>query len=494
MTHGISEPHGRIKIVLLGAVILLATLSTTLWSINIGPVLDDYSQIANGRLILQHGISSADQLSWTSAEVHPPAIPHEWLYQVTTATLYSHWGFGGVEALLFVCRIGIFLLIALLVWRRSGKNLWLSTAVVLLTGALLSILQTGANFILGLSSRPQTMSLLLLLGVAVLLEYGGMATWGIVPLLIVGANWHGGFWPIYVIIICYYAIRNRNWWILLAPVALLFSPSGFSILGMPFTYSGSTNLLSVEWQRTNFLPTTPEGIVPFLILLIMSLGILLGKPRKIDLGIVVLLLLLAITGQRFIIFTIIIAVPLLAGYWRPIEEKYLRKENSNSTLFRTLSTLFFFGVTTVTIVLVMIVTIPNLGNTIARRDLPKKVLNANVSFMNPAMDYVTKNNLQRVLNTTIWAGDYMSFAGLKPFVYNRSDVFLYRQPDGTRILDIYSNLKNRPADLSVLIEKYKIEYIFDVSGSGLTEYFVSQPNRYKSVFTANHTAIYKIIS
>jgi hypothetical protein len=478
--------------------ILLGALSGTLWSRFTGPVYDDYSQIADGRYILAHGFSAVDTIAWTSATVKPPVVRHEWLYQVTAALLYARGGFDAMEMLWFFVRLGIFILIALIAYRRSGRP-WVAAGMVLLLGTLLTLSQSAADHLLALPSRPQTLSILLLLGIVYLLEHGGRPRWGIIPLLILGANWHGGIWPIYLIVLCYYALRDRNWWLCLAPLLLFLSPAGLGIVALPFAYGSNLpyyNDLANEFGRTPFWPGSASGLVPFLTVAILGIGIWLGKLRRLDLGFIAVLLLLALDGQRFVIFSIVLSIPLLVGYLSVIEKNFLALAGNKDQRL----TAFRFGAVFLLIVLPFLISTEMLmmsaiqaSRTTAVRSLPSRSVGVRTDGLNKALDYVTAHGLRNVLNTDLSTGDYMAFAGEKPFIYNRTDVFLHRQPDGTDLWTEFYGAQAHPEQLGNLVTKYGASYLLDMENlSKFTFYIKSQPARYSPLFSDGNAVLYKI--
>lgn len=489
------KPSFAARLMLLLSVAVSA-LAGTAWSLAIGPVSDDYSQIAAGRYILVHGIQTVDFISWTSTILRPVFVAHEWLYQVCMAWLYGLGGFLAINGYLLAVRLGIFALVAWLAWHRSGRRTWVAVASTLLVGGLLALSQTAADFLLALPSRPQTLSLLLLLSVAALLEKGGRWKWAVLPLLVLGANWHGGFWPLYVLVLGYYALRQRDWRLCLFPLALLLNPAGSGILMLPFAYAGGMEIygnLQSEWGRTILWPGTNEGLVPFLGTALLLVGVHLSRPRKTDLLLLGALLLLALSGQRFVIFLIVLGIPMLSAYWPAIQERLAGLAGKWEGVLALSLAIFLFALPLLGTAGVVVADAGLAFRRGTSQDLPSRTVGGTTADINPVLDYIKSHGLTRVLNTSIPEGDYMAFFGVPPFIYNHSDVFFFKQADGSRLWSEYYAAEKDPARLDALVSKYGAQWLMDRTDGVFSDHVASHPGTYRAVFTAGKIVLYQVV-
>lgn len=480
-TIGGTSGHGRWYA---AAAVFLAALGCWSWPALYGLNYDDYFQILTGRYILAHGLPTTDFISWTSAFLHPPLVAHEWLYQVTVASLYRLGGFLPILALDGVLCLAFFSLFAWLVHLRDGGRWKVTAAVTLVGGALLSL-----AYITTLQLRPQTGSLVLLAAIMVLLERGGKGKWWVLPLLVIGTNWHCGFWPIYVLVLLYYALRKRDWAIALFPLALLLALPGPGTLLITLNFAGATAkyLTTGEWQKTIFWPAATDGQVSFFSVLAVIGGAYVARPRRTDLAFLAAVVLLACAGLRFVILVPVLTLPVLASYWKPLRDLPLRigKPAGSAVLL-----------TVVAVVPLLIILGTAAGNLAAlpatslpRTDLEGRTVSPRMAGLNAAIDFLKARGETRVFNLDSFSGGYLAFAGLPPLVDNRTDIYSFVQADGSNLWKEWLDSRTDPLAVDRIVEKYGVTSIIAPKGTG-EDQVSSRPDRYPLIFHSGDWSVY----
>ena len=295
--------HGSRILPALSALLLIGLFSPELGN------SDFWWQLQTGEYVVQHrALPVPDPFAYTTAgakDAYPgePVVrrfnlTHEWLAQAILYGLYRAGGFPAIvlwRAMMLTAFCGI---AGWIVWRRTG-GLYRSIAVALAAAAV------AVDFAV---DRPFLFTYLFL-GLTLLILESRRHYWLLVPLLLLWANCHGGFFLGWFAIAAY-AIRDRRLWLPGAAAVLVsgVNPNGFRVLAVLLAYRGS-NMQSklLEWAAPELWP--PHA---FSVLMVLAAAALLWARRKVRLS-------------DWILFTGFAAMALMAerntiliGFWAPV--------------------------------------------------------------------------------------------------------------------------------------------------------------------------------
>jgi len=277
---------------------------------------DTFWHIATGRYIVSHRvIPMADVFSWYGIEHDLSWLPQSWLFGVVA---YAVWLIGGFRllyvatALVGAATVG---LVYCLFARRSGNRLLAITASVLCAWGLSPLI----------APRPQMLTYLLLVGLALLLEH--KKWWWAVPVVLLGVNVHGPIYPVYLAVVAYYTLPRR-WPVLAAcTAAVLATPSGLALLPYPFLSILGTGSSPVQ----EFVPVAPIEWPAYLIALLVILLLLNRQAIRLrDLTGLLLLVVVSLTASRHMVFMYLLALPLAAPYLELPSERRARAVGASS--------------------------------------------------------------------------------------------------------------------------------------------------------------------
>lgn len=270
---------------------------------------DFWWQLKTGEYIVQHhALPVPDPFAFTTAaakDAYPGEsvvrrfnLTHEWLSQSILYGLYRAGGFAAIVVWRALMLTAICGLAGWIVWRRTG-GLYRAIAVALAAAAV------AVDFAV---DRPFLFTYLFL-GVALVILESRRRYWLLAPLLLIWANFHGGFFLGWFAIAAY-AIRERRLW-LPGAVAVLVSglnPNGFRVVSVLLAYRGS-NMQSklLEWAQPEIWPPHAFGV-----LTAAAVVVLLRARRKVRLSDWILFAgfaAMALMAQRNTI---------LIGFWAPV--------------------------------------------------------------------------------------------------------------------------------------------------------------------------------
>ncbi len=227
-----------------------------------------------GQLILQHGIPSTDQLSYTMPSY--PVIDHEWLTNIALATLYPLIGKVGLAVIFAGVATGALWV----VFARLPKQIR--------QYAFLPFLLGGVDLVGFVGVRPQVLTwgfFALFFTLLLTPKLLRRLWWGLPLLMLVWVNLHGGF--------AYGVALVGGWWVVdvyqhkairLGPLLFLLSillitcvnPYGIRLWHELWMQASDSSLRwkILEWQPAFFSPD-----VPFWFLFVMS-GIFVWRCRS----------------------------------------------------------------------------------------------------------------------------------------------------------------------------------------------------------------------
>ena len=256
-----------------------------------------------------------------------PWYPGAWVFEVSYAGLIDRWGYGSILVLRFIlCLLFPLGLAAVLRWRRPG---WVAAAVF----ALVALPMTAY-----MQDRPQTLSFILLLPVAVMLCNGlrgspGPRWWWLALYTWVWANLHG-YWvfvPVTCVLLALAVVLDRGhdgvrpaleWFgkAMAATIAAAFTPFLWHALLIPLRLSNNTALIS-EWEPTTL--KVMESWAPAALLGLIVLAWARSRAR-IPRGTIFVVLALSVFAAMAIRNTSVAAIlvaPIVADAviaWRPV--------------------------------------------------------------------------------------------------------------------------------------------------------------------------------
>lgn len=267
---------------------------------------DMFWHIATGRWIVGHGaVPTTDPFSWWAAPRHQPWVAMEWLFGLVA---YGVFSFGGYSALYWLTSalVALFAVLAYALMRARGvPPIWATVlAIVVMTGVL--------GF---MAPRPQVVTFVLVTLTALLLEKGRWKTALLVVL--VGVNFHGGVWPIYVIVFAFYELPKR-WWLVAAAFAVTFvnpNPAGVALYPLRLLQSPvSTDIM--EWAPTA-LWTLKGDLIAYVVVI---LAVHRKRVPLRDALFALAFMLLSLSAVRHVAWFYVLVVPVLAPYIVPTAE------------------------------------------------------------------------------------------------------------------------------------------------------------------------------
>jgi hypothetical protein len=234
---------------------------------------DSWWHLATGKFVVeQHRLPVPDPFAWTTY-IGQPAYPeepqvryfnltHEWLAQAIFYLAYAVGSFGGVVLLRGAVLVAMSAVVGWIAWRRT-RGFFRAVMAGLLAASI------AERFT---SDRPFLFTFLLLAVTIAILDQRRWL-WALVPLFLVWANLHGGYFLGWAALGAYAAeafLRKEPWaeqrrlWLAggAAVLACGLNPNGFRAVLMPLTYNKSflqTTLL--EWQHTSLWPLEMFGVV-----------------------------------------------------------------------------------------------------------------------------------------------------------------------------------------------------------------------------------------
>lgn len=424
-------PNRALRVAILAALFLLAAVTTRLllsrWAVD----PDSLFHLTSGRWIVQHrAIPTTDVLSWFGSTHATRWLPHEWLFDVVAYVSWRVAGFQGVFALT-AALVGASVLCVRRLAEIRGAS-WLRSLAVALV-ALVGL----ARFI---SPRPGAVTFVLLPLMAILLERD---RW--IPallLFVLGMNVHGGAYPIYLLVVIYYASPRRPWMIVAAAALVLAQPLTFGLLKYPFF-----TLDPLMRYITEFQPTALGTDYLFVAVLVACWFLLDRRDmRTRDLLAAAVLVGLALTSVRNQAFFFVLGLPLLAPYFR-----LSRVADSPPRAPRLADRYARSSVGYDAAVLAALLGIAAL----LAASISPWTVNADKGYPRGAFDYVKAHGITRFWNE--WNdGGYLMFNGAPPLVDGRADPFASFFNPGVTLALEYMRSYKLETDIRPFLRKYGI--------------------------------------
>ncbi|WP_067928803.1 hypothetical protein [Alicyclobacillus shizuokensis] len=432
--------------------------------------------LAAGRYILdRHQVPTTDPFSWT---MHGhPWVTHEWLFEVVLAALVEHFQFVGA----WLLYAGLHALTVLVLYRlgiRVSHGAYLASALAACAATWVAL-----DF---WTLRPQLVSYLLFAVFLWLLSHVREGRWGAAclmpPLLWLWANAHASasigvvMIGLEVLLSFVPSLGRLQRFSLSWPARLhLIGAGGLGfVLGLinpnhlqTFTYgllSTNKDLVDniMEWHSPNFHTESFQQVVlPFLIVVFL---LLLARRRPLPLRETLFFggaFAVTLIYQRFLPYTTICAVPLLAAVLADWEEslrdffawRWLRLAESVLTAAGVAASALFCA---------------EHGHQVRG---PVDQHFSTSAYPVAAVDYLIQHGrTRRLLNAYDWGG-YLIYRGIPTFVDGRTDVFL-----ASGVFDDYLALQNVWWQCPELLDKYRFETALFPPGDSIVTYLESQPD------------------
>jgi hypothetical protein len=251
-------------LLLLGYFAIPATDSDTWW------------QLKTGQYIVQHhALTRSDPFAYTTY-LKPPLshgealardfnLTHSWLGQVVFYLVYSAGGFAGLILLRALLLSGFCAVVGLIVFHRTA----------ILYRSIGAAIAAAGVAMFSTADRPYLFTYLLLAVTMAILEYR-WRLWLLVPLFILWANLHPGFFLAWAMLGCYCAESlyrrwrgkpqpdDRRLWLVSAAAMLAsgLNPNGFRFLEVLIAYRNSPMQSQLyEWQHPRFWEPSWYGLV-----------------------------------------------------------------------------------------------------------------------------------------------------------------------------------------------------------------------------------------
>lgn len=417
---------GRYEFALVALGVLLAAALAYFNLARLPADTDMFWHIANGREVSQtHSIPQVDNLSWYGAERHLRTSTQEWLYDYGLYQVFIVGGFRLVYAVTALLFGALFALVFALTWIRTRRS------ITSLAVAVLSIAGVAQSF----APRPQSVSFVLLVAVAILLE---KRQWLLVlPLVVLAANVHGGIYPLFLVVIAYYAYREKPWLVAAAAACVVVNPQGLALLTLPFQSLSYTS--GAEFIQ-EFQPASWTNNWPLFVTLILLALLLRNRKLPLDTGLFALaLVIMSLVSARYGSFVYLIALPLLAPFFsakRATASTAGAPDNlrvGHELAPRWLRTLLITELAVATIALLVLD---------ARTEI-----NVHRGYPSAALNYIETHDVTRVFNAYDQGG-YLLYAGTPSLIDGRFFQF-------TPILNENEDLFSQYLDVLLLRSDYR---------------------------------------
>ena len=410
---------------------------------------DLFWHIKTGEYIwMNKTIPHIDVLSWWGQGKELVWVSHEWLSDAVIYLLHQSIGFKG---LLIATGITFLLLIYVLTQIMSLRidkrfpYFTESKKVLVLTFFIFLISFSLAPFI---SIRPQIFSFLLI-SICILL-YEKEKAWLTLPIILLGVNWHGGFWIIYLIIALYYSIPRKQYWVPILIILFSFAtPHTYYNFLYPFLGTLDSTMANniSEWMPPKlFTSDTTTGMISIIILLMIFI-----PKKKIPLWDILFLTAFSIQmvrGRRFLLFFPLLGFIILLSYidYKKIKDIFIKgidfmskKSDKNKIVLYNDSTIrdIMFIITIIVFlsaVFYMGMIGKNLTNS-TEKDLINLMPLEAIEFLKENPEY------QERLCNEYGLGGFLLFNDIPSMVDGRSDPFVETfNPDKDILADYFDSL------------------------------------------------------
>lgn len=461
---------------------------------------DIFWHIKTGEYILKtHVIPKVDVFSWWGVGKNLVWVAHEWLADIFLFLGYKYVGWWGLDILTFLT-FGLLLFLSVYYLKiRLDKVPDLNEkkrGIALIFGSLMLFLL----WMLFLAVRPQLFSFVLIVICAIMFEKNKV--WWTIPIIFLGINLHGGFWPIYFAVAAFYLIPRKKFLPLLLIVLFSFlTVNTYYTFLYPFLGLGDTAMRNniMEWMPA-YLFTTGVAMMGSLFILIM----ILVPKKKIPLWSLLMIVIGTIQGIRsirFMLFLPLLILPVFFSYIDYERIETITKSITNSSAIKNyerwkiktfkldndkpggivaLDNSFMLGINISVMTVVVLASVfsvfLNSGTSSEQLLSPDLPINAT--------EYIQQHpETQHNLLNEYGSGGYLIFKDIKTFVDGRSDPFTTSfNPRYGTLDDYFGALYNFSSSPKEFLKKYDIKYILWTRESQLYQYVIDNPTNFKILY------------
>ncbi|MEM4261191.1 MAG: hypothetical protein QXG00_08155 [Candidatus Woesearchaeota archaeon] len=439
---------------------------------------DAFWHIKTGEWILKNKqVPTMDIFSWYGKEQGLTWTNHEWLFEITLYLFYKFFGFKGVFFFVNIISIALFISLYKLCEIKS-KDFILSLVI-----AVVSILAIRGILV----PRPQIMSYLLFIIVAILYE---KKKWFLALITtIITINFHGGVYPIFIILAIYYCYKEKPLMILLVCLSILLNPNGFELI--TYTIKNRSSDLGVRFISEAQLTSMAAGSNLLILIIYMCLPLILHKVEKIKLDTVIYIYAyigLTFLAERHTVFAYVVVLPELSKYIGKGFENIL--EYINATALKKVE--FKLNRHLLNLYLVILIFNLMLYVSIENIRIMPYIAEDCISEIYPkkAVEYLKSHPLDNLYHSYDYGG-YLIFNEIDTFVDGRADPYSEKFNDTTVLRD-YMESDSLNKDIEEFFDKYDIKNILLKKDDKL--YFaLKHSDRYKELYSDDDYVIWERI-
>jgi hypothetical protein len=400
---------------------------------------DQFWHIETGRwIVAHHAVPLTDPFSWYGSARQARWIAHEWLFGVLSYGLYAAGGFRMLYAFTALLDGLLFLLAYTYTYLRSKRRaLSLGIAALIIAGTLPN-----------LAPRPQMLTFCALLTIGILGEKGKLF-WAL-PIVLLAANYHGAAYPIYLIVLAFYAIPAQPLALLAAVPLVLLNPNGKALL------SYALGVVNPDAGFINeFAPTALVKRPMDFAVYLGTMVVLWGTRFKLKDGLMAFaLIMLSLSAVRQIAFFYILVLPILSTYVPGEPDPEPAEEHDPAPEFgRLLPARGAFGVFDLAPPLMMAMVLAVTAGAALRAPL-----NVNDGYPSGAVAYIKRHGITHVFN--VWGdGGYLIHNGVPTLIDGRGDPFMAAGNHGVDMAHDYLTTLSTQRDPRRFLDDYGIRYL-----------------------------------
>lgn len=434
---------------------------------------DGFWHIRTGQWIIENKkVFRYDAFSWYGIEHNLTWINHEWLFAILISLVYKA---GGLNLVMWsVAFFGgiLYLLITWYLYIRN-KNIFFSLIISLIS---LCGLQPY------LQPRPQILSFCLIVIVCILLQK--KKWYFIIPIMILEANLHGGIWPLFIVVITFYAYKEKPILILLSVSSVLINPYGVEMYF--FTFKSQFDSV-VATHIAEAIKTTMANRRNILVLISYIILIAATHDKKIKWQEALFVFAvggLTFMGERHVAFAYLLIMPILSPYVLLTANNLLDKLGEKRNFIMYKNFIYLYTIELI-VMLFLIFGIKNVYN-IKSDNLVSKSIYPSENVIK----YIKDNKLYRLFNNYN-IGGYLIFNNIPDLIDGRADPFSEKF-NNTTIFKEYCEVLDFQRDYIRFLKDNNIKYLLLSSQDRLS--FVVQANpRFEVTYKDDYFAIYKFV-
>ncbi|MFT8315602.1 MAG: hypothetical protein ABF633_15335 [Clostridium sp.] len=438
--------------------LLLCLLIAFIYGISFKIMNDGFWHIKVGEYIIKNRtIPYHDIFSWYGMSKNLQWTSHEWLFGVLSYLIYSIHGFLSAAIFMGIMNTSIsFMLYKLLEIRSKSK--WIA---LLCMGSYIVMFGSESS----LAYRPIIVSLLLIPVTCILLEKNRYIA--ALFAVILGINFHGGVYPIYIIVFAYYTLFKNYKYFVAVLVGVFVNPYTYGI----YLYTiRSMNEMHLQKQYINEWKVTQIYDLKFSLAIIIFIVFvyIFGKVKLKDILFSGSFIILAISAVRQIIFLPVLALPIMSPYIKPALKEFSERYIVHNKIIEDIKSKigFFKGTLIIKSIIIIVIELAIIiPNGLYCYDFFKngtkifKISAADCPVQ--AVDYINKHPEIKYSHLLSHYNDsqYLIFRGIPTFVDSRADLFL---PSFNKDTNAFYDFMHAFIDLydpQDLINKYNIKYI-----------------------------------